>query len=324
MKTTDPGNHDEPLRKVLKEWRYLYDDPNQRQQLIDGWSEYYGLRAQMDKWSDEFYGQPGDKAQPSRAVINRYEAFQKEKWFQQQIDEIGKRYPEWSRVFLDDDRTDKVVAERSRAYDLLQSVFPNLNVQKSDLMPTDKEVEGLRSIDKLSGASLLFEGTPAEADFRILLADARRLTGDLSRFKNPPQNANEAVTKKYIEQVYYPAMDKLAYYFSLIDELKKNKVPAASISYKKVYDQIKEARDSMEGPFTVDGVSFPGIEAVQWGGWDEGVRHDHLISWAMLLPVRRTKFQQAMVDKNDRNALFREGIQRKLSGRTLLEEAGLP
>lgn len=309
--------------KPLQEWRYMYDDPERRKQLVDGWNEYFAARAKMDEWAASFYGPAGDVDAIRNASLNRYEAFQQEEWFQQQIDDITKRYPEWGRVFLDDDRTDSLVAQRKEAYEGLVAVFPNLKISPEDINPTEKDILALRALDGLNAAGDLFRGTAAEEDYSILIAEARRMAPDLIRFSSPARNPNEAVVKRYIQQVYYPAMDKLSYYFDLIEALRKNKVPTSSPEYSKVYKAIRETRDALSGPFTIDGVQFPGIEEVQWGSWDEVKRLDHLIAWVTLPPAKLTKFQKQMVDRNDRTELRQIALERRRSGRKLLGEAGL-
>ncbi len=51
MKTTEPGNHDEPLRKVLKEWRVAAPLPPRFQDQVWQRTEHTQARAAPSIWA---------------------------------------------------------------------------------------------------------------------------------------------------------------------------------------------------------------------------------------------------------------------------------
>lgn len=322
----DPNAREQYLRdhEDMRKWWFLGTDPQQHDELIRGWQQYYQARGEMDQWAQQFYGQAGDPLAINRALLNRYEAIQKDQEFRDKVTQIAQDNPAWGKSFNSDEFAGKLTDERTRAYALIQSIFPNVKVQQDDVIPDLDRIKKIADLDNLRQAADLFKGTPAESDYNAILGKAAHLEGDLREYNAPASNPNQSIIKDYISNVYFPAMDQLGILFTYIDEAKKAKVPNAILT--KFYQQIKSIRNTLDGPFSIDGVKLPGVEAVQWGAWTPDVQHEHMVSWATLPHQELTAFQQDLMSKlsdDERNALRNEARTAKRSGRALLELAGI-
>ena len=322
----DPVKREQYLRdhEEMRKWWFMGTDPDQHDQLIRGWQKYYVARGEMDRWGEQFYGAAGDPLAINRASLNRWEAIQKDQEYRDKIAQIAKDEPEWGKTFTQDQHAGKLEQERQRAYDVLQSMFPNVKVAKDNVVPDVDRIKKIADLDNLRQAAELFKGTPAEGDYNKIMGKAAHLAGEMREYESPATNPNQAVLKDYIGNVYFPAMDKLGILFTYIDEAKKAKVPNSVLT--RFYRQVKDIRDTLDGPFTIDGVKMPGVEAVQWGSWNPDAQHEHLVSWATLPHQELTQFQSDLMAKltdDQRGALRNEARAAKRSGRGLLELAGI-